>query len=78
MNVWFVFSVAEFAQKVSLAHEQFANQVLNVVETFKKKNQELRKEKWVSIPYPYHHINITTIQSMINTIIIIKYSLPIE
>ena len=38
-------SVAEFAQKVSLAHEQFANQVLNVVETFKKKNTELRKDR---------------------------------
>ena len=40
-----IFSVAEFAQKVSLAHEQFANQVLNVVETFKKKNTELRKDR---------------------------------
>lgn len=38
-------SVAEFAQKISMAHEQFANQVLNVVEAFKKKNQELRKER---------------------------------
>ena len=41
----FHLSVAEFAQKVSLAHEQFANQILNVVEAYKKKNQELKKER---------------------------------
>ena len=44
-----VLAVAEFAQKVSLAHEQFANQVLNIVETFKKKNAELRKDRYVRL-----------------------------
>ena len=39
--------VAEFAQKISQIHEQFASQIQSVVETFKKKNQELKKERWV-------------------------------
>ena len=42
---YFSVLVAEFAQKISQIHEQFASQIQSVVETFKKKNQELKKER---------------------------------
>jgi len=37
-------AVAEFAENVSVAHEQFANQIKNIVDTFVKKNNELKKD----------------------------------
>ncbi|KAK2141775.1 hypothetical protein LSH36_1043g00005 [Paralvinella palmiformis] len=39
-----IFSVAEFAQRISSAHEQFALQIQNIVDVFRKRNQELTKE----------------------------------
>lgn len=44
-----LFIVAEFAQKISIAHEQFANQVQSVVDVFKKRNQELKNDRQVNL-----------------------------
>ena len=38
-------AVAEFAQKISLAHEEFASQVQRIVETFQEKNKTLKAER---------------------------------
>ena len=40
-------SVAEFALKILVAHDQFANQVQTVVDVFRKKNQELKKDRYM-------------------------------
>ncbi|KAI0228411.1 hypothetical protein LSAT2_021120 [Lamellibrachia satsuma] len=42
--------IAEFAENVSVAHEQFANQIRNIVDSFAKKNNELKKE--IPVEYP--------------------------
>ena len=39
-------AVAEFAQKISLAHEDFAGQVQQIVKTFQEKNKNLKAERY--------------------------------
>jgi predicted outer membrane protein len=39
------FSVAEFAQQMAAAHEQFAKEVQTVIGSFRRKNNEFKFER---------------------------------
>ena len=48
-------AVAAFAEEVSGAHEQFANQIKNIVESFLKRSDEHKKEMYVYLQV-FHHL----------------------
>ena len=45
MICFFCVAVSEFTQQLSALREQHADQLQQLVETFRKKNAELRKER---------------------------------
>ena len=47
--LWVFFAVAEFINKVCLIKEHAATQLLQAVETFRKKGNDIKKERYMCV-----------------------------